>query len=91
MKSVFFRCFYEASFFCRLQGVRVSQFDVCAQQDPCQNGGACINTDTGPVCECGSVDFEGQFCEKGTPVCIPSRPFHAPSAAGLAELIVVIR
>lgn len=48
-----------------MKGVRVSQLDMCGQQDPCQNGGICINTDTGPVCECRNVDYEGTFCEKG--------------------------
>nr|CAH0109280.1 unnamed protein product [Daphnia galeata] len=46
------------------QGVRVSQFDMCVQQDPCQHGGICINTDTGPVCECRNLDYDGPFCEK---------------------------
>ena len=48
------------------QGVRVSQFDMCFQQDPCQNDGLCINTDSGPVCECRHIDYEGAFCEKGS-------------------------
>ncbi|KAK4005116.1 hypothetical protein OUZ56_006836 [Daphnia magna] len=47
------------------QGVRVSQFDMCVQHDPCQHGGICINTDTGPVCECRNLDYDGPFCEKG--------------------------
>uniref|UniRef100_A0A0P4XQR9 Neurexin-2-beta n=1 Tax=Daphnia magna TaxID=35525 RepID=A0A0P4XQR9_9CRUS len=46
------------------QGVRVSQFDMCVQHDPCQHGGICINTDTGPVCECRNLDYDGPFCEK---------------------------
>ena len=38
---------------------------MCVQQDPCQHGGICINTDTGPMCECRNLDYDGPFCEKG--------------------------
>ncbi|XP_076166768.1 neurexin 1 isoform X2 [Ptiloglossa arizonensis] len=38
--------------------------DACESHDPCQNGGICISTDSGPICECRSGDYEGAYCEK---------------------------
>lgn len=45
--------------------VSVSSVDICETEDPCQNGGICITTDSGPVCDCHNIEFEGTFCEKG--------------------------
>jgi leucine-rich repeat transmembrane neuronal protein 1/2 len=53
------------SVFCVLQGIRGNTTDACEDHDPCQHGGICISTDSGPICECRNVDFEGIFCEKG--------------------------
>lgn len=39
--------------------------DACETRDPCQHGGICISTDTGPICECRTGDYEGEYCEKG--------------------------
>lgn len=50
---------------CVLQGIRGNTTDACEDHDPCQHGGICISTDSGPICECRNVDFEGIFCEKG--------------------------
>lgn len=47
------------------QGVRGNITDACEDLDPCQHGGICISTDSGPICECRNVDYEGTFCEKG--------------------------
>ncbi|XP_048269654.1 neurexin-1 isoform X10 [Bombus affinis] len=38
--------------------------DACETRDPCQHGGICISTDSGPFCECRSGDYEGAYCEK---------------------------
>ncbi|XP_076392464.1 neurexin 1 isoform X5 [Megachile rotundata] len=38
--------------------------DACETRDPCQHGGICISTDSGPICECRSGDYEGAYCEK---------------------------
>lgn len=46
-------------------GVRSGVDDPCTVHDPCQHGGACINTDLGPVCECGSTGFVGTHCSTG--------------------------
>nr|CAD7425071.1 unnamed protein product [Timema monikensis] len=48
-----------------VQGIRGNTTDACEEHDPCQHGGICISTDSGPICECRNVDFEGIFCEKG--------------------------
>lgn len=49
-----------------LQGIRSNMTDACEEHDPCQHGGICISTDSGPICECRNLDYEGIFCEKGT-------------------------
>ncbi|XP_064486129.1 neurexin 1-like [Ornithodoros turicata] len=46
------------------KGVRFTAADVCEQNDPCEHGGACISTDTGAVCDCRGLDFEGAFCDQ---------------------------
>ncbi|XP_046805678.1 neurexin-1 isoform X2 [Lucilia cuprina] len=38
--------------------------DACERHDPCQHGGICISTDSGPICECRNLEFDGQYCEK---------------------------
>ncbi|XP_071742719.1 neurexin 1 isoform X2 [Lepeophtheirus salmonis] len=47
------------------KGVRASTVDTCHHHNPCHNGGLCISTDGGPVCECKYIDFDGVFCERG--------------------------
>ncbi|XP_063235605.1 neurexin 1 isoform X2 [Bacillus rossius redtenbacheri] len=47
-----------------VRGIRGNATDACEDHDPCQHGGICISTDSGPICECRNVDFEGIFCEK---------------------------
>ena len=49
----------------QFQGVRSRASDACASNNPCQNGGKCIATDNGPLCDCGKVDFSGIFCQQG--------------------------
>lgn len=46
------------------KGVRSNQFDICEHNDPCQNGGICISTDSGAICNCKALDYEGDHCEK---------------------------
>ncbi|XP_076637715.1 neurexin 1 isoform X2 [Colletes latitarsis] len=38
--------------------------DACETHDPCQHDGICISTDSGPICDCRSDDYEGAYCEK---------------------------
>ncbi|XP_037909404.1 neurexin-1 isoform X2 [Hermetia illucens] len=38
--------------------------DACERHDPCQHGGICISTDSGPLCECRNLEYEGPYCEK---------------------------
>ncbi|XP_011192824.2 neurexin-1 isoform X3 [Zeugodacus cucurbitae] len=38
--------------------------DACERSDPCQHGGICISTDSGPICECRNLEYDGQYCEK---------------------------
>lgn len=47
------------------QILRGNSSDACEIRDPCQHGGICISTDSGPICECRNPDYEGEFCEKG--------------------------
>ncbi|XP_039282936.1 neurexin-3-like [Nilaparvata lugens] len=46
------------------KGLRGNLTDACEEHDPCQHGGICISTDSGPICECRNLDYEGIFCEK---------------------------
>ncbi|KAG0412158.1 hypothetical protein HPB47_010714, partial [Ixodes persulcatus] len=46
------------------KGVRLGSDEPCEQRDPCQHGGACISTDSGPVCDCRGLDYEGAFCDQ---------------------------
>lgn len=47
------------------KGIRYMDYDFCAEQNLCLHGGVCINSDNGTFCDCKSLDFEGNFCEKG--------------------------
>ncbi|XP_032595634.1 neurexin-1 isoform X4 [Drosophila grimshawi] len=47
-----------------LRGVRGNTTDACERNDPCQHGGICISTDSGPICECRNLEYDGQYCEK---------------------------
>lgn len=38
--------------------------DACERNDPCQHGGICISTDSGPICECRNLEYEGTYCER---------------------------
>lgn len=38
--------------------------DHCEKDNPCLNGGICISTDAGPICDCRMTDYEGDLCEQ---------------------------
>ncbi|XP_021923608.1 neurexin-3 isoform X5 [Zootermopsis nevadensis] len=59
-----FHCFGATDRKRTARGIRGNTTDACEDHDPCQHGGICISTDSGPICECRNVDFEGIFCEK---------------------------
>ncbi|KAH7972959.1 hypothetical protein HPB52_019468 [Rhipicephalus sanguineus] len=46
------------------KGVRLRSDEPCEQRDPCQHGGSCISTDTGAVCDCRGLDYDGSFCDQ---------------------------
>ncbi|XP_055385088.1 neurexin-1 isoform X9 [Condylostylus longicornis] len=46
------------------RGLRGNMTDACERHDPCQHGGICISTDSGPLCECRNLEYEGPYCEK---------------------------
>ncbi|ETN61363.1 hypothetical protein AND_006980 [Anopheles darlingi] len=45
--------------------LRSNVTDACERHDPCQHGGICISTDSGPICECRNLEYEGTYCERG--------------------------
>lgn len=47
-------------------GLRIFSDDACADHDPCRNGGECISTDAGSVCDCRLTDYTGITCDEGT-------------------------
>merc|ERR1719458_752404 len=44
------------------KGVRQTRLDFCHRHNPCKNRGVCISADSGAVCECRNIDWEGEFC-----------------------------
>ncbi|KFB36467.1 AGAP004066-PA-like protein [Anopheles sinensis] len=44
--------------------LRTNVTDACERHDPCQHGGICISTDSGPICECRNLEYEGTYCER---------------------------
>ncbi|XP_050084975.1 neurexin-1 isoform X2 [Anopheles aquasalis] len=44
--------------------LRSNVTDACERHDPCQHGGICISTDSGPICECRNLEYEGTYCER---------------------------
>lgn len=47
-------------------GIRVlDDYDACADHDPCVNGGQCMSTDAGPLCDCARTDYTGFNCDEG--------------------------
>ncbi|XP_065079227.1 neurexin 1 isoform X3 [Ochlerotatus camptorhynchus] len=46
------------------KGTRSNVTDACERHDPCQHGGICISTDSGPICECRNLEYEGPYCER---------------------------
>jgi hypothetical protein len=48
-----------------MQGLVSGPGEACERHDPCQHGGFCISTDSGPVCDCKHIDFDGSQCERG--------------------------
>ena len=70
--------------------------DACETRDPCQHGGICISTDSGPICECRSGDYEGAYCEKGELFYMQKHRCYAPdrqlrSWSSSSEAFVPIR
>lgn len=60
-KNLIFNC----KSYLSIQGLRNNMTDACERNDPCQHGGICISTDSGPVCECRNLEYEGTYCERG--------------------------
>ena len=51
------------------QGIRYNlNFDACQMNNPCLNGGICVSTDAGPICDCSLLEYNGLRCEKGREV-----------------------
>uniref|UniRef100_A0A182FQ89 Uncharacterized protein n=1 Tax=Anopheles albimanus TaxID=7167 RepID=A0A182FQ89_ANOAL len=49
--------------------LRSNVTDACERHDPCQHGGICISTDSGPICECRNLEYEGTYCEREVQSC----------------------
>lgn len=46
-------------------GLRSNAEDFCVGMNPCRNGGSCVSSDFGALCECYMTSYTGTFCEKG--------------------------
>lgn len=47
------------------RGVRTNKLDRCEEENPCKNGGICISTDTGLLCDCSGTEYQGTYCNEG--------------------------
>lgn len=46
-------------------GLRSISDEICEEQNPCQNNGECVSTETGVVCDCSDTEYSGTHCEAG--------------------------
>ncbi|KAL8601328.1 hypothetical protein ACOMHN_054622 [Nucella lapillus] len=44
-------------------GLRSVQVDLCEGGNPCLNGGVCLTTDDGLMCDCSKTDYVGERCD----------------------------
>ncbi|RUS79070.1 hypothetical protein EGW08_013175 [Elysia chlorotica] len=44
-------------------GILTHDVDRCLNDNPCLNGGRCLTTDDGRICECKNTEYEGDRCE----------------------------
>ncbi|XP_050406301.1 neurexin-3 isoform X2 [Patella vulgata] len=44
-------------------GILSSDEDLCERGNPCLNGGMCLTTDDGLMCDCTRIEFDGDRCE----------------------------
>ncbi|XP_013421404.1 neurexin-3 [Lingula anatina] len=47
-------------------GIEKDVSDPCSSKNVCMNNGTCLVTDTGAICDCSAINFEGEFCEKAS-------------------------
>lgn len=79
---------FPPSFF--FQGIRSNETDFCRHRNPCLNGGICLSTDSGAVCECLYVDFIGDFCETGNYLLSVNRQFTTSTTTTLTPFFCSI-
>lgn len=46
-------------------GLRSIDVDLCERGNPCLNGGVCLTTDDGLMCDCAKTEYEGERCDIG--------------------------
>lgn len=46
-------------------GILSTDVDYCEKGNPCLNGGTCLSTDGGLICDCTRTDFTGVRCDIG--------------------------
>ena len=44
-------------------GILSQDVDRCVKDNPCLNGGRCLTTDDGRICECKDTEYQGDRCE----------------------------
>ncbi|GFO35581.1 neurexin [Plakobranchus ocellatus] len=44
-------------------GILTKDVDLCVRRNPCLNGGRCLTTDAGRVCDCSSTEYTGDRCD----------------------------
>ncbi|KAF6017440.1 hypothetical protein EB796_024250 [Bugula neritina] len=46
-------------------GLRTSEDNQCTDENTCENGGRCLNTNNGPYCDCKYTSYGGANCSVG--------------------------
>ncbi|CAL1526179.1 unnamed protein product [Lymnaea stagnalis] len=44
-------------------GILTKDIDLCEQGNPCLNGGRCLTTDNGILCDCLNTEYKGDRCD----------------------------
>ncbi|GFR65064.1 neurexin [Elysia marginata] len=47
----------------RSSGILTKDIDQCVKENPCLNGGRCLTTDAGRICNCDDTEYMGKRCE----------------------------
>ena len=59
-------------------GILTHDIDRCERENPCLNGGRCLTTDAGRICDCENTEYKGDRCDLREFLSISHFPFPRP-------------